>query len=217
MEEVRKVVAIINYELAKSHVALDSLTSKRDMTINMLNTVNFMQGGTLGCVAKSIDFKYGYFMADKEISEVSFGTSAGLPAIGLFVPSMWSRRIDSPPNTLARIFDPNYKPPASEQSYLWKFMNSPIPASPIKLTRREILIKHWEELEGLNSKDQKRIKRLAATPEGEESLREGIRIISQRNDLLFDLKTHIEEFDGSLYELHKVISMNFLTNRAITW
>lgn len=208
LEEVRKVIAIVNFELAKSYAALDGLTSKRDMTINMLNTFNFMQGGILGATSKAIDFKYGYFAASKEVSEVSFGVGTVMPGIGLFVPSVFKRRIDSAPNTLAQIFDQSYKPADADKSYLWKFLNSPVPGSSINLTRRQILIKHWEDFDRLDTKSEKLLKKLAASPAAGEKLTENVKVISQRIDLLHDLASHLEEFDGSLYELHKAVSID---------
>jgi hypothetical protein len=211
LEEVRKVVANINFEIAASHVALDSLTSKSEMTTNLFNTFNFMQGGILGATSKAINFKYGYPHASKEVSEVGFGIGAGLPGVRMLLPNLWSRQIDGPPNSLTVILNESYKPNDAEKSYLWKFLTSPIPGSPNKLTRREILIKHWEAFAKLNSADERLIKRLSANPTAEEKLRESIRVISQRLSLLYDLKSHVEEFDASLYELHKVITMNLIS------
>ena len=208
LQEVRKVVAVINIELSNSYETYNSLTSKRFMTANMLNAVNFMQGGILGTVNKSMNLKYGQPIPATEISITTFGLGTGIPAIGLLVPSIWSRKIDSPPNTLAHIFNASFKPADANNSYLWKFINSPIPGSTLNLTRREILIRHWEDFAALYSKDVNCTKRLAAMPNAEERLTENIRILSQRINLLQDLKTHIEEFDASLYELHKAIAIN---------
>jgi hypothetical protein len=208
MEEVRKVVGVINRELSVSYTALDSLTTKRDMAMNMLNTTIFMQAGVLGCISQGVNFKYGQPITSKTVATVNFSNITGLSAVGLLVPSIWSRRIDSPPNFLAHIFNESYRPGDAEKSYLWRFMSSPIPGSTDGLTRREVLIKHWEDFAALDSKQERQVKRLAAMPAGEERLSESIRILSQRITLLHDLKTHLEEFDGSLFELHNAITMN---------
>lgn len=81
-------------------------------------------------------------------------------------------------------------------------------AQRLALTRRQILIKHWEAFEKLNSKDERRLKKLAAAPSYSERLNESIRIVSQRMDLLHGLRTHIEEFDTELYELHQAITLD---------
>lgn len=208
MEEVRNVIAVINRELSVSYTALDSLTTKRDMAMNMLNTTIFMQAGILGCISQGVNFKYGQPITSKTIATVNFSNITGLSTLGLLVPSIWSRRIDSPPNFLAHVFNESYRPGDAEKSYLWKFMSSPIPGSSDGLTRREILIRHWHDFAGLDSQQEGQVKRLAAMPAADERLRESIRLLSQRITLLHDLKTHLEEFDGSLFELHNAITMN---------
>jgi hypothetical protein len=208
LQEVRKVVAVINIEISRSNETFNSLTAQRNMMANVLNTATFMQYGILGTIDKSMNLKYGQPQASTEINTVMFGIGTAIPTTGLFLPSILKRKIDSPPNTLAYIFNSSFTPDDADKSYLWKFINSPIPGSPYKLTRREILIKHWEDFSHLNSQDVNRVKRLAATPAASEDLTENIRILAQRISLLQDLKTHIEEFDASLYELHNAIAID---------
>jgi hypothetical protein len=208
LQEVRKVVAVLNIEIARSFESFNSLTAKRNMTTNILNTTTFMQYGILGTIDKSMNLKYGQPVPSVEINTVMFGIGTALPTIALFAPSIFKQRIDSPPNTLAHIFNASFRPADADKSYLWKFINSPIPGSNSPLTRREILIKHWEDFANLDTKDAKGIKRLAATPSAEENLNESVRVLGARISLLEDLKTHLEEFDASLYELHNAIAIN---------
>ena len=209
-QEVRKVVATINFDLSRSNEELDQLTSRRNMTANMINTFNFMQGGTLGIIKQSCSFPGTTVptAARQEIAMTSFGTGTGLAMVNLMLPSLWSRKVDTPPNILAHVFNANYSPADADQSYLWKYMSMPIPGSNLAFSRREILLKHWKDFAGLNSNDKRRERKLAATPAGSEQLRENIRLVSQRMDLLHDMKAHFEEFDAALYELHKAISFD---------
>jgi len=208
LQEVRKVVAVLNVEIARSNESFNSLTAKRNMTTNVLNTATFMQYGILGTIDKSMNLKFGQPIPSVEINTVMFGIGTALPTIALFAPSIFKEKIDSPPNTLAHIFNASFRPADADKSYLWKFINSPIPGSNSPLTRREILIKHWEDFANLDIKDSKGMRRLAAMPSAEENLTESVRILGARIALLQDLKTHVEEFDASLYELHNAISMN---------
>jgi len=207
-QEVRKVSATIDFEIAKSAESLDQLSAKRDMAINMINTLNFMQGGILGTIKQSTSFPThpATPTARQTIAMVSFSTGTAMAMSTLFVPSLWSRELDSQPNILAHVFDANFKPDDADRSYLWRFMTSPIPGSADNIPRRAMLIKHWEALTKLNSADERRLRLLAAKPNDDETLKETIRVVSQRMDLLHDLRTHIEEFDTSLYELHKAIT-----------
>jgi len=209
-EEVRKVVQAINYDLATSYTALDTLVVKRNMTMNLINTANFLQGGTMGTVKQSLSYPGGFIthVAAQEVGMTTFGLGTALAASTLFVPSFWSRKIDATPNTLAHIFNVSYRPNDADRSYLWRFMNSPIPGSSLNLTRREILLRHWQDLGLIQPGQAKSLARLSALPAQSESMTENIRIIMQRIALLNDLKTHFEEFDGSLFELHKAISID---------
>ena len=86
-------------------------------------------------------------------------------------------------------------------------MNSPIPNSQFKnMTRREILLHHWQDIAGLDITKEKALRKLSQAKEGDEDLSESISVLARRIALLHDLRTHLEEFDGSLYELHHAIS-----------
>lgn len=210
-QEVRKVVAQIDYDLAISNASLDELTAKKYSLINNLNQVNFMQQGILGIVKNSISFPGKAFnpVVAQELAITYFGTGTAISTANFFiVPHLFRKRIDGKPNMLAHIFDANYRPDDAQQSYLWKFFSSPIPGSTNGLTRRQILIKHWEAFAGLRSESEKNVSALAAMNDGEKVYYENIRVLNQRIDLLQDMKSHIEEFDASLFEVHKAITMN---------
>jgi hypothetical protein len=210
MQEVRKVVANINYDMARSEVALDTLTRKKNMTTNLLNAANFLQFSVSGVVRNSLALNRLYTV-DNIMSINEFGLGTIIPSVGLVLPSLLSRKVVAHPNMLAHVLNPSYRPADADVSYLWKFMHSKVPGHCIldpehKYTRRELLIKHWEKFADLDCKDENRLKQLTALPLGNESVTESIRIITQRLDLLADMRIHIEEFDGSLYELYKAIS-----------
>lgn len=209
-EEVRKAVAAIDFELSSSYADMDSLMTRKGMTLNTLNTYNFMQSGALGIVKQSGSFPGGNTpTVNQTLGITAFGTRTALSIVNLLVvPHLFSRKIDSPPNTLAIFFDEHHRPPDADSSYLWKFFSTPIAGSGNTLTRREILIKHWQSFARLNTTSEITLKRLSQAPDPNESMSENIRVISQRLTLLHDLKTHLEELDGSLYELHKSITVD---------
>lgn len=210
MQEVRKVVANINYDMARSAVALEGLQRKQNMTTNLLNATNFLQFGVLGVVRNSLALNQ-FYTTDDIIAVNQFGLGTVIPSIGFVLPSLLSRKVVAQPNMLGHVLNPSYRPADADRSYLWKFMHSKIPGHCIldpehKFTRRELLIKHWEKFADLDCKDENRLKQLTALPVGNESVTESIRIVTQRLNLLADMRIHIEEFDGSLYELYKAIS-----------
>lgn len=200
-EEVRKVVNEIDFDLADTHINLDSLTSKKNMTSNMLNTANFFQGGVCGVIKNSMALKKYNPVARQTIAISSFSTSLLLSTINLSVPYWYHRRPDRKGNMLAHIFDPSFKPRDAQNSYLWKFFNAPVPGAPGQLTRREILVKHWQSFGGVRANDDRTIKLVSDNPDND--LNESIGLLQQRISLLQDMKTHIEEFDACLFELHQ--------------
>lgn len=208
-EEERKVVGEVNHDLATSYIALDGLEAKRNMATNMINTANFMQSGILGTIKQSMGLRQGTNIPRQDLAMISGGIGVTLASSTLLLPYIWSHEIDSPPNILARIFNREYVHSSNNgKSYLWKYFNSPIPGSSTTLTRREILIKHWEEFARINSKDEKNICKLAALPYMSRSLNESIFYINRRITLMHDLNTHIEEFNIALCELHDAISID---------
>ena len=208
-EEVRKTVGIIDYEIANTNSNLGALVAKRNAFSNTLNTANFMQGGTAGTVKQSLGFPGGSTIAPRqEIAMASFGTSIALALINLLSQKAWHRPMDSKPNSLAYVYDGARQPMDANESYLWKFLNTRIPGSPSPLTRREILVKHFAAVSRVDPSDDITVKRVTAIPSPEKQLNESIKILSKRIDLLHDLKSHVEEFDGSLYEFHRAIEID---------
>ncbi len=203
-EEVRRLSARIDADLATSNVALGDLCNKRDNTRNMINTLNFMQGGILGITKQSM-FLNGNLRRSNYPLIVSTSVGTGLAVLNTFLPNIYRNKIGQPENTLVHFLNPKYRPPDAEYSYLWKFFTSQIPGSSYGLTRREVLVKHWHDFAKLNEKDQLLERKLTATPNPNEHLSEDINVLSMRITLLHDLKTHVEEIDGCLYELQKSI------------
>ncbi|MBU6452755.1 MAG: hypothetical protein KGS72_13295 [Cyanobacteria bacterium REEB67] len=202
-EEVRKIAAIIDRDLASSNVALNELTAKRLKVTNMITTINFMQGGILGITKQSLGL-HGQFAASQYELMTSFGLGTTLSVINLVQPYLWRRPLD-PPNSLGYFLNLGQVPPDAEQSYLWKFFNRQVPGSTWNMTRREVLIHHWHDFAGLGRSNERNHRLLAATPADGEEMSENSGILYKRIILLHDLKTHLEEFDASLYELHKAI------------
>jgi hypothetical protein len=207
-QEVRKASAIVDLELATSNASLDALTAKRDMTINIINSTNFLQGGTLGTTKQSMALHGIRGSILQEVAMTSFGTSIGLSLSTFVVPSLWREHIPSTSNSLALVLDESLKPPDGDRSYLWRFLNASIPGDGSHLTRRDILKKHWQTVAAYVPSDRKNAARLSANSSDYQGLTENIAILNRRIALLHDLKTHMEEFDGSLFELHKAISIN---------
>jgi hypothetical protein len=206
-EEVRRYSAAIDCDLASSNVVLADLTGKRDATSNMLNNVNFAQGGVLGITKQSLLLSK-FFNSSQMPIMISASLSTGLSLTNLLLPAVWKSKITQSQNILSHFINTSYRPADADHSYLFKFFTSEIPGSTNHLTRREILLKHWQAFKHLNPEDHKLMRKLSASPEPNEDMAENINVLSLRIELLHDLKTHVEEVDGALYELHKAIRSN---------
>lgn len=213
-EEVRKVVAQIDFDIAEAHIALDKLTSKRDMTRNMINIANFYQSGILGVTRQSMALAKENPTSRQIQAMISFSTGTFLPLVNMTVPYWYTSPADRDGNMLAHVFDTRFRPADADQSYLWRFFNNPVPGAPNNLTRRQILVKHWQSFGGTNTKKPTGVRLL--TGDGEEGMKETITLLGQRINLLQDMKTHIEEFDGSLFELHQAITTSPSTSLPAT-
>lgn len=206
-EEVRRYSAAIDCDLASSNVVLAQLCAKRDSTSNMINTANFAQGGVLGITKQSLLLSH-FFNSSQMPIMISASIGMGLAMTNLALPGMWKSKITQSQNILSHFINLNFIPPDAAHSYLFKFFTREIPGSDNHLTRREILLKHWQAFKHLDPNDTKLMRKLSASPEAGENMVENINVLSLRIELLHDLKTHVEEVDGALYELHKAIKSN---------
>ena len=203
-EEVRQVVNECDYDLAQAQIALDGLMSKKQMMFFTLSTANFIQLGTLGIIKNVMGFSEVYHVAEREVAMAQFGTSIALAETNQLIGPTWSRKIDSRPTMLSHFFYENFKPKDNEVSYLWKFFNKPCPGFPDNLTRRQVLVRHWKDFGGMDIDNAKTVGKVTANITDVE--RENIKMLKKRVALLHDLQSHFEEFDASLYELHKAIT-----------
>ena len=203
-EEVRKVVAQINFDIAVNNVHLETLNNRKRVTNNLINTFNFTQNGVLGIVKNSLAIAALYPIFRQEIAMTSFGMSGCLPVLNLYAPKLIYRKTTDGANMLSHVTDPGFRPEYANQSYLWKYFSSPIPGTNSKEPRREVILKHWEALKGLSATNEKQ--RDLMDGSNEKTRLEGLKTVSQRIEILHDFKTHVEEFDGALFELHQAVT-----------
>lgn len=134
----------------------------------------------------------------------SFGTGTAMALVTLLIPGMFCRKIEGERNSLSHILDPSYAPADASNSFIWQFLDSELPGT--GLTRRQVLVNHWRDFAGLNVASAVTVRKVGGDPQSDEKLLESIRTLQQRMTILHDFKTHVEEFDGCLYELHHAIT-----------
>ena len=203
-EDVRAMVGQIDFDLAVANVQMGALAAKQNKIINTINTFNFLQGGTLGTIKQSMGLEHAHPTARQVIAITSFGGGTVLSVVNLLVPMFVFEHNDGRSNALAAVLGDKYVLPGGENNYLWKFLQAPVPGSSEKLTRREVLVKHWQVFGGMADTPPSRI-RLAGGPE--DQYLEHVGVLNRRISLLHDLKTHVEEFEGALLSLHQEITL----------
>lgn len=207
-QEVRRLVAKINQELAISYISLDSLNARKEMVTNVVTATNFAQFGVINVISKSTAIA-GYPRTSNYERIVTDSMAIGLSVFNLLEgPKLFSRRESSPPNALANFLKPGFRPLDADQSFLWRFLDSQKPGSNIALTRRELLVKHWQAFAGLDASNARELRRVAALPEPNEQLSENLDVLGKRIFLLQDLKSHVEELDSSLNDLHRAVEVD---------
>lgn len=213
-EEVRALVAKVNADLSRSFWSMEKLSGQAQRTTNLVNDVNFLQFGILGTCKQSLRLDKVRPWGPQNLAITTNSISIGLSGLSLLPPILYHKKIGPPPTTLAHILSDNYAPKDAARSALWKFFNAPIPGSGKTLTRRQVLVKHWEDLTALETDNHYRLKRLMALPEASEPLYERLSVVLERIDLLRDFKCHIEEFDNALYELQQSITEDSVNDRG---
>lgn len=203
--EVRKFVVSIKKDLDRSYVALDTLVLRNQNAQDFNNSLNFMQIGVLAIIKQKLLIQKKFAVPPYLLTTLN-ANATGLSAMNLIIPSLCIRRIDEAPNGLNGFLDESYHPRDAAKNYLWRFFESPIPGGDQNLTRRQLLVRHLSEFQHVNLNNHRQLRRLSATPKPKETLYEDAKTVSHRISLLFDLRSHVEEFDYSLYELHKSIT-----------
>ena len=205
-EEVRREVASIHFDLAATNSSLGALSARRQRLINNINTFNFMQGGSFGVIKQSLSLHHVRSDYTQTIGMTSFGTSTAMGLSNLLLSSYVIKSdLAAPPDSLSKIASSSYQPADANRSYLWQFLEAKYPGTELK--RRQVLVKHWQDFAALSAKEEAKFRVPSGSAEV-ENLTEAINTTNRRIALLHDLQTHIEEFDGSLFELHQAITLN---------
>jgi hypothetical protein len=191
-----KIDGEINYQY---DVVLSELLRRRAHNLQLNYDVNFMQVGIFGSIAGLLYLKnYGKAGNLMFVIEKSFATI--LSSLGLWQLRGGTRKVDTPPNTLAQWFNPDGSNQYQFDPMIAKFLDNPYPEWSNGKSRREFLLTRWkiERVATINLDSKANQKRLAElSPE----IRDTITIVRNRIDLMTSLKALLEEFDGELYSL----------------
>ncbi len=197
MLDVRIATDKIDDELNYSYdVILSRLLMRRGKLLQWNYDATFIQTGVFSAIAGLLFLK-GYPKAGNELFIVQSSIGTLLSALGLVLMHGGWRKIDTPPNSLAAVFD-------LESSYSFspmiaEFLNLPSPESKTQ-SRRAFLIEKWKStrVATLNLDKPRNRDKVAAAGSCKFDT---IKIVQNRIDLLHSLKTRLEEIDAELFDL----------------
>ncbi|CAN5493148.1 hypothetical protein BH10CYA1_BH10CYA1_24280 [soil metagenome] len=199
MLEVQIAADKIDQELNYAYdVVLSSLLARRGKGLQRNYEANFIQSGVFSAIAGLL-FLNGYPKAGNEIFLVQSGIGTALSTLALVQMQGGSRKIDTPPNSLAQFFNPDSNNAYRFSKLISDFLAAPEPGL-TKKSRREIILDGWKtrRVSTLNLDSKENQAKLAAMPSYK---RDTIKIVRNRIELLHSLRASIGEFDGELSEL----------------
>lgn len=182
-------------------VALSDLLRRRGKGLQLNFEVNFIHNGVFGGIAGLLYLKK-YTKAGNEMFVVSAGIGVLLSTLALLQMHGGWRKRDTPPNSLASLYNLETQSEYQFSPQVSAYLNSPDPLSAKVQSRRDELYELWKKHRAatMNMKDRKNQEKVAAMPSIQ---RDTIRILRNRVALLQGLKAMLGRFDPELSEVLK--------------
>lgn len=199
---------VVGREIEDEYKVLDRMESMRDRIVQLTNSVNFLQAGTLGLIAGSLGLtgKPKNILATNYIIITSSAVGTGLAALSMLEQHGGWRPGKAKPNTLSAAFGKK-----SEHINLSpvtvRYLDSMAPESLTNLTRRETMIKYWKESKvlSINVKRDSAIEKLSAEGKAHHWWSETIKMVNNRLTMLCDLRAVLRSSNVGFYELLKAV------------
>lgn len=203
--ESRATTSNIDLEIIKQSQYLESLNRTRNMTVSLINTLNFFQIDILGMIIDGplgLSKKESYLRADDTITIVSGITAFSLGCLAFAARRGGFRMKKAEPNVLAAAFGLNSKANEQYEPLALRFLNTQAPESQTSLSRRQELIEYWKQSNLLSidvSKTKAQQKLAVIGPHHRWD--ENMKLIRNRLTMLFDLKSTVTTLDVNLADI----------------
>jgi len=200
MLDMRAATGKIDQEVNYAYdVVLSHLLRQRGQRLQRNYDANFIQTGIFGAIAGLLFLK-GQSKAGNEMFVIQGSIGTGLSALGLWLMRGGSRKVDTPPNSLAQFFHPNTQNEYRFSPLISDYLDSPEPGSKDGKSRRDFLLARWKErhVATMNLDDKTNQLKLAAMSPTE---RDTIKVVRNRIDLMQSLKARLEEIDSDFLAL----------------
>ncbi len=180
-------------------VVLSSLLIKRGKGLQKNFEANFIQSGVFSAIAGLLFLKQ-HSKAGNEMFVIESSIGTLLSSLALVQLHGGRRKIDTPPNALADVFDLDARKPHRFSPLVIAFLDSPSPRSTTGQTRKEYLLHQWKKYR-ISTMDIDKKKNQIKLAAADSKYRDTINIVRNRVSLLHSLRARLEEFDAGLFDL----------------
>lgn len=205
--DVRVACNKIDEELNYAHdVALSEMLRRRGKELQLNFEANFIHNGIFGGIAGLLYLKR-YTKAGNEMFVISSGIGTVLSTLALLQMHGGWRKRDTPPNSLAALYNLETQSEYQFSPLVSSYLNSQDPLDSKIRTRRDELYDLWKKHKAatMNMKVKKNQEKVAAMP---TIPRDTIRILRNRIALLTGLKAMLGRFDPEIFAALKSTDPN---------
>ncbi len=199
---------VVGHEVDREFKVVDLMERQKNRIIQLTNNVNFLQQGVFGLVGSSLGLstRSNYGLYSDRISITSSFMNTGLVLASMLEQHGGWRPGKAEPNLLGAAFGKNSEH-INLSPVMIRYLNTVVPNSKTTLSRREELIKYWEESKVLNVniKDNSVVEKLSAQGQGHRWYSETIKLINNRITMLFDLRAVLRSSSIGFEELLKAV------------
>ncbi|WP_260735096.1 hypothetical protein [Tunturiibacter lichenicola] len=200
--QVDATMGEIDAEIAETSELQNYLSARRQKTIDLLNLASLAIGGSVGTASAALGLTE-HTHASGVLGVIAGSSTTALSVIGLGVRHTGNGSLDVPSNMLARIFD---LPGDSNNVYprdVARFMDSPAPNDPDKLTRQQRLIQIWTKVGRIPALDtpqgKAKVAKMASRPG--DTVKLSIGDLDDRQAMLYDFRARLSFMKRDLAEL----------------
>lgn len=200
--ELEEALGNIDGDLAQTNMQYSLNSAKHDRSVLMNNVATFVASGGLGVLDSAYSINHG-----PPVSNI-FGITGNAAAVAIPLWGLRPRKYDNPHaghhdgNMLAPIFGKQYSG-AGYDPIIWKYLETVPAQSKEKISRRQLLLKTWQNYRGLSDKDGKSkdlIDKLISLSDKDKKVT--LDLLKTRSELLVELRAVVQGMYKDISDLN---------------
>jgi hypothetical protein len=213
MLQCQEVIAEIESEISEDNELGAALSERRNRAIKTNAIANIFSNGLVAGIGTMLQepfetYPNSRFEIPGEVVEAAGGLfSGGLGGYALVQANGAKLSSGIKPNMLAKVFK---RPNDAETEYpdvIWRYLNTPLPDSSTGVTRRQLLIRHWEELGRIppliTAKGRTYVRVLSGTIPERKTIT--IDMLDDRTAMLADVRAEVSQIYKELLNIMLVV------------